>query len=564
MGGVPPARRRRLAASREPLEAVRGNRVEQPVADAPRRRGAAPATGRPAGPAGRTTASAATCTSRPRLRRADRSAARRVQPSADGQPAQQDALGLGEQRLAPVDRGAQRLLPRRSAVRLPAGQQPEPVVQPRRPARAAESARTRAAASSIASGMPSSRRQTSATAARVVVVEGESRAARRPPGRRTAAPPRAVARSVGGRRARRRAPSGGTRQARLAGDAPAARGWWPGSAAAGQAPQQRVGQLGAGVDQVLAVVEHQQQLPGSRAAASVGQRARPALSRRPSAAAVRSATSASPAPRPARPARRRPRTGRRAAASSASRVLPTPPGPVRVSSRDDASRLRTVVTASDPPVKTGERTGQVRPRYGLGAGRRRAARIATRYGWCSVSSRLGSRCSCRRAASAASRRRGPRAAVPRGRAPSGVAWRRSRHGRRRRGRRVPATRVCSPERQPRLGEPSSAASRSARGGRPRPDEWLVAKSAYAPPRHRPRAPSAGRPRPGDRDRRAGFGNWNWPASTTSPAARAGTRDGCNRWWSRPSVGGPADPAQRPDLGLERAGGSPGVRHPGGP
>ena len=77
------------------------------------------------------------------------------------EPAKQDALGFGQQCVRPVHGGTQGLLAAQH-VSGAAGQQSEPVVEavgdlP------TDSARTRAAANSIASGMPSSRRQMSAT-----------------------------------------------------------------------------------------------------------------------------------------------------------------------------------------------------------------------------------------------------------------------------------------------------------------------------------------------------------------------------------------------------------------
>ena len=53
----------------------------------------------------------------------------------------------------------------------------------------------------------------------------------------------------------------GHRVGRLAGDVAAARGWSPGSCRCGPACSKRLRELRARVDQVLAVVEDEQQLP---------------------------------------------------------------------------------------------------------------------------------------------------------------------------------------------------------------------------------------------------------------------------------------------------------------
>ena len=134
---------------------------------------------------------------------------------------------------------------RRTAVRAP------PVSSRKRSCRlstisSSDNARTRAAASSIASGMPSRRRQISATDGGVVVGEVKSGRARR-------------ARSANSSMASSASDSDGTRQ--VASPATPMR-----LAAGGQqrqpgaGTQQGVDQRGAGVEQVLAVVQHQQHL----------------------------------------------------------------------------------------------------------------------------------------------------------------------------------------------------------------------------------------------------------------------------------------------------------------
>ena len=73
----------------------------------------------------------------------------------DRQPSEDHALDVGEQCMRPIHRGPQRLLAPDRAARA-AGQQPEPVMQAGEDV-GTDNARTRAAASSIASGMPSRR-----------------------------------------------------------------------------------------------------------------------------------------------------------------------------------------------------------------------------------------------------------------------------------------------------------------------------------------------------------------------------------------------------------------------
>ena len=81
-----------------------------------------------------------------------------------GQATEGRLLGLGQQRVAPVDRRPQRPLPRLRGART-AGEQAEAVIS--RSARSgSDSDDIRAAASSSASGMPSSCRQTWASASR--------------------------------------------------------------------------------------------------------------------------------------------------------------------------------------------------------------------------------------------------------------------------------------------------------------------------------------------------------------------------------------------------------------
>ena len=176
---------------------------------------------------------------------------------------------------------------RSSAVRLPAGQQAEAVVQPRGDLRRRVSAVTRAAASSSASGMPSSRRQISATAAAFSAVEREAGRGVARRARRTAAPPRSGRPASGGRRRgdghrQRRHPPGDLAARCRSGSRLVARIAQPRAAA-----RAALGQRGAGREQVLAVVQHQQQRARRRAARPEHRAGRPlAALGTPSAAAI--------------------------------------------------------------------------------------------------------------------------------------------------------------------------------------------------------------------------------------------------------------------------------------
>ena len=153
-----------------------------------------------------------------------------------------------EQVVAPGDRAAQRLLARGQVARA-AGQQRQPVARAARASPAGGSSRTRAAASSIASGRPSRRTQISATAGAFSFVEGEVRAGPPARARRTARRPRTgescARRGTAGRGPGR--PSGGTGyscspytlQRRAAGDQDRAGSGTPRAASAtdGAAPQ---------------------------------------------------------------------------------------------------------------------------------------------------------------------------------------------------------------------------------------------------------------------------------------------------------------------------------------
>ena len=218
---------------------------------------------------------------------------------------------------------------------------------------AGRSAATRAAASSIASGIPSSRRQISPTAATLDGVSEKSprAAAARWANRDTASLPR------DGRHARIR---GRQRQRPQPEDllpAHAQRLLAGGQDAHPRAAAQDVrGQRRRRGRQVLAVVQHQQQR--ARGSARTPPRCRPWTGQ----------AAGAPAARPRRPAPSSPRLRPRcsshshapsqkdgswsAAACSASRVLPTPPGPVTVTSGDRA--IAAASPASSPARPTNE------------------------------------------------------------------------------------------------------------------------------------------------------------------------------------------------------------------
>ena len=149
-----------------------------------------PATCRPGRPAGPSTSSAARRRRRRRPPRPPRASSRRRRPPAAGAaPAPARRAGRGSSRSSPAASAG-------AAARSgsPRGQQPEAVVRAGPAICSTAAARcTRAAASSIASGMPSSRRQIWATAAAFCVGQREARRGRprpldeEPHGRRYAA-----------------------------------------------------------------------------------------------------------------------------------------------------------------------------------------------------------------------------------------------------------------------------------------------------------------------------------------------------------------------------------------
>ena len=123
----------------------------------------------------------------------------------DGQPAEQSLFGRGEQVVAPGDRVAHRLQPRRQVAGAAGQERQEGRFGHRREPGTAPTSRAsnsaggrwpiRAAASSIASGKPSRRRQIPATAFALAAVRAKpERAPRR--ARRRGAPPRTAASSI--------------------------------------------------------------------------------------------------------------------------------------------------------------------------------------------------------------------------------------------------------------------------------------------------------------------------------------------------------------------------------
>ena len=249
-----------LAGRGEPLARVLADRLQQPVAVAVGRRARpARATCRPAARAGRAP---------PRGRRCPRPPRRRSRPRRRRAGGTASRSGSVEQVVAPVERRAQRLLAGEAGAA--AGRRAASSASPSRSAICAgDSTSTRAAASSSASGMPSSRRQISATAAALSSVSAN--ALRRPAARCAEQPHRLGLLEAAGGAA---ATSDGTRQATSPRDPqPLAAGGE--DAQVGQARSSALGERGAGVDQVLAVVEHEQHARVADQAAERGDRVAP-------------------------------------------------------------------------------------------------------------------------------------------------------------------------------------------------------------------------------------------------------------------------------------------------
>ena len=165
----------------------------------------------------------------------------------DGKPPQQRLLALGQQVVAPVDGGAQRLLPWRGRP-VAGGQQAEPVGDPH-PDLLHRQRADPGGGQLDASGMPSSDRQIAATASALAWVSAKPGAI-------------AAARSVKSRTASAADPSadatasGGTCQIRLARD-PQRLAAGGDQAQVGRGGEQPLAEPGAGLKQVLAVVERE-------------------------------------------------------------------------------------------------------------------------------------------------------------------------------------------------------------------------------------------------------------------------------------------------------------------
>ena len=214
-------------------------------------------------------------------------------------------------------------------------------------------------------------------------------AARSPAGRRRRARRRGARPSFRreGRRATPRpagaSPAGGDAPDGLAGRPAAPRGWWPGRARRGRRRSRASTSAAHGVDQVLAVVQHQQQAlwAGGRPRAWPPA-ARPARSRTPSAGATAGGTRAGSASggqldQPdavrVRGASGRPATRR------ARRVLPTPPGPVSVSRRPPGRAGAAPGRRPAPaPARRSWSAAPVRRRHPAHRARQRAAARAAR------------------------------------------------------------------------------------------------------------------------------------------------------------------------------------------
>ena len=358
-----------------------------------------------------------------------------------------------EQREAPLERRADRPLARRRVAR-PALQQRQRVAS-RATSCPGSSSPTRPAASSIASGSPSSRRHSSATAGALLSVSPKS--GRRSRARSTnSAMASDTASGATGRHCSPRSRSG----SRLVAST------WSRGHAATSSPSS-----GRGVEDVLDVVDDQQ---GLRAAEAAHERVLIALARlrrhlHGPGQRAGDVGGGRPRGRGRRHGRRRgTRCASARAASMAMRVLPTPPGPVKVTSRRSAITPATAWrSASRPTVGVGG-----------GGGPSGASGAATR------------------------RDRGPPARARAAPVPAaGPA--------RRRAGAAPRGRPTAPRRAgPRRTAPASAARRAARAAAPLP------RAVRSRPARRPRAPAPDRRRCAPRSRPSAA-----PRAGRSPAAR---------------------------------------------
>ena len=271
------------------------------------------------------------------------------------------------------------------------------------------------------------------------------------------------------------------------------------------AAEQLLGQRRGGVDEVLAVVEHQHRVPvgrGRRPAAPRRLRRAPLPARRSSRFFSRSPSAPSTAcgdvapgrsPAPARPARPRPRLTSRAAGLGGQPRLAGAAGPTSVTSRCSLQRLadpRELLVAAD---EAGERRAQVgAPRR---AGSRRSAHLAAQHGQVG-GLQLGGRV---HAELVGQPRAHPLVGAQRVGLPAGA-----RPGR---GTSCPASRSSS-------GCSAASASSSAHGTRPRrPRSTSAARRSTGPPSRRSSSRRRGR---GDAPRRRRPA----PGRATAPAPRA--------------------------------------------
>ena len=344
----PAARRRTRAASRASGSGCRAGPARRRGATCRPARAARPADARRPGRRSRRRLAPAR-SGRPRRRPA------RVAPEPNTREVLGDlALEPVEQVPAPLDDGAQRAVPghRRAPA---AGEQPEPVGQPVGDLGDGDSTRSRAAASSMASGRPSSRRTICTTRADGVVVEVDAGRRRPGPGRASSATAGRLGVSRLGsvdRRPRRGHRQRGQRVDRLAVDAerlaagrehPHARAaaqqlGRPASAAASttcsqlSTHQQALG-VGQRVEHPLTRPRGAARLAGPSAGPAAARRARRGRRAPPAqveSGSVTGASSANHTPSGAAAARTAAST---AATSLASRVLPEPPAPTTVTSR---------------------------------------------------------------------------------------------------------------------------------------------------------------------------------------------------------------------------------------
>ena len=299
-----------------------------------------------------------------RLRSAD--GFRRLQREAageDGEAAEEGLLLRGEEVVAPGDGVAHRLVAGGLVARA-AGEQLQGATTVRLQALQAaprgESMRSQGAANSIASGSPSRRAQISATVAAFSAVRAKVGVGGL--GARGEERDRLVARQVRQRLVLGGSGSGSGGTGKSCSPVTRRTVRLVTSAFTPRAGAQQVGDVRRGVDDLLEVVEHQEQVLARSAAASCSGGGRSASSRRSRAWAIAETTRSG-----SRTAARETKTAPSANAASSSaatsiarRVLPTPPGPVSVTRRTSGSSQQ-VADGRDlplPPDQRRERDGQ--------------------------------------------------------------------------------------------------------------------------------------------------------------------------------------------------------------